>query len=154
MNWEAIGAVGEVAGAIGVIATLLYLTIQIRASSQATEAQASANLSVEMERLLVALSQNDALANAMVNARKGEPLTEVEALKLQYWFGGLLRVCGSHLLQGNRGALSYDVEEPLSNILRNHAEVDVFREIMEGTVKYRRASSEFLGWLESEVLAK
>jgi hypothetical protein len=30
MNWEAIGAVGEVLGAIGVIATLAYLAIQIR----------------------------------------------------------------------------------------------------------------------------
>lgn len=30
MNWEAVGAIGEVAGAIAVIATLLYLSVQIR----------------------------------------------------------------------------------------------------------------------------
>ena len=30
MNWEAIGAVGEVVGALGVIASLSYLAIQIR----------------------------------------------------------------------------------------------------------------------------
>ncbi len=30
MNWEAIGAVGEVLGAIGVIVTLGYLAVQIR----------------------------------------------------------------------------------------------------------------------------
>ena len=30
MNWEAIGAVGEIVGAIAVIATLFYLAIQIR----------------------------------------------------------------------------------------------------------------------------
>ena len=35
MNWEAIGAVGEVAGAIGVIATLLYLAAQIRQNTRA-----------------------------------------------------------------------------------------------------------------------
>ena len=33
MNWEAIGAVGEVAGAAGVIATLGYLALQIRANT-------------------------------------------------------------------------------------------------------------------------
>ena len=33
MNWEAIGAVGEVVGAIGVIATLGYLAVQIRQNS-------------------------------------------------------------------------------------------------------------------------
>ena len=35
MNWEAIGAVGEILGAIGVIATLLYLTTQIRQNTKA-----------------------------------------------------------------------------------------------------------------------
>ena len=38
MNWEAIGAVGEIAGALGVIATLLFLGFQIRLSSKATTA--------------------------------------------------------------------------------------------------------------------
>ena len=33
MNWEAIGAIGELAGAIGVIVTLVYLAIQIRQNS-------------------------------------------------------------------------------------------------------------------------
>ena len=36
MNWEAIGAVGEILGAIAVVATLIYLSIQIRHSSTQT----------------------------------------------------------------------------------------------------------------------
>ena len=36
MNWEMIGAVGEILGAAAVIATLAYLSRQIRASTQAT----------------------------------------------------------------------------------------------------------------------
>jgi hypothetical protein len=35
MNWGAIGAIGEILGAIGVIATLLYLTTQIRQNTKA-----------------------------------------------------------------------------------------------------------------------
>ncbi len=34
MNWEALGAIGEIAGAIGVIVTLLYLSAQIRESNR------------------------------------------------------------------------------------------------------------------------
>ena len=34
MNWEAIGAIGEVAGAVGVIASLLYLSLQIRQNTR------------------------------------------------------------------------------------------------------------------------
>ena len=48
MNWEAIGAVGEVLGAAGVIISLLYLAVQIRGDARAkraatTHAQSQAN---------------------------------------------------------------------------------------------------------------
>jgi hypothetical protein len=36
MNWEAAGAVGEIIGAIGVIASLLYVAMQVRASNNAS----------------------------------------------------------------------------------------------------------------------
>ncbi len=34
MNWEALGAIGETLGALGVIVTLVYLAIQIRQNTQ------------------------------------------------------------------------------------------------------------------------
>jgi len=37
MNWEAIGAIGEIIGAAAVVATLVYLARQIRAQSKAYE---------------------------------------------------------------------------------------------------------------------
>ncbi len=37
MNWEAIGAIGETLGAVGVIATLAYLAVQIRHSNRDAE---------------------------------------------------------------------------------------------------------------------
>lgn len=40
MNWEALGAIAEAVGAAGVIATLAYLAIQIRANTAALSAQA------------------------------------------------------------------------------------------------------------------
>lgn len=36
MNWDAIGAVAEAVGAVGVIASLLYLAVQVRASTRAS----------------------------------------------------------------------------------------------------------------------
>jgi hypothetical protein len=47
INWDAIGAVGEVVGAAGVIATLAYLALQIRHSWKATGVETYQNLSVE-----------------------------------------------------------------------------------------------------------
>jgi len=33
MNWDAIGSIGEIAGAIGVVVSLVYLATQIRQNS-------------------------------------------------------------------------------------------------------------------------
>lgn len=37
MNWEAAGAIGEIVGAVAVVATLVFLTIQLRQSTKATQ---------------------------------------------------------------------------------------------------------------------
>jgi hypothetical protein len=44
MNWDAIGAVGEILGAAGVIITLIYLSGQIRQSNRQIRGEAIANL--------------------------------------------------------------------------------------------------------------
>jgi hypothetical protein len=36
MNWEAIGAIGEIGGALGVIVTLIYLSVQLRQNTKAS----------------------------------------------------------------------------------------------------------------------
>jgi hypothetical protein len=43
MNWEALGAIGEVVGAAGVVVTLLYLAVQVRLSRHATDANTQVN---------------------------------------------------------------------------------------------------------------
>lgn len=43
MNWEAIGAVGEILGAAGVIITLVYLAVQVRQNSVLLERSVDAN---------------------------------------------------------------------------------------------------------------
>ena len=44
MNWEAIGAIGELVGAVGVIATLAYLAVQIRQNSQAVRSSTRSDI--------------------------------------------------------------------------------------------------------------
>jgi hypothetical protein len=55
MNWEAIGAIGEIIGALAVVASLAYLALQIRhsaASTQfATELEASKQFSAFVARI-------------------------------------------------------------------------------------------------------
>ncbi len=39
MNWDAIGSIGEIVGAIATVATLLYLSLQIRANTRTNKRQ-------------------------------------------------------------------------------------------------------------------
>ena len=50
MNWEAIGAVGEVGGAIAVVATLVYLAAQIRHSAESNLASTQFGIQSEFNR--------------------------------------------------------------------------------------------------------
>lgn len=51
MHWQALGAIGELGGAIGVVATLVYLSIQIRQNSAVTKAQTRAQISLYADRI-------------------------------------------------------------------------------------------------------
>ena len=68
MSWEAIGAIGEVAGAFGVILTLIYLAIQLRQNTKASKITAVQN-SVEN------------------SARFSELVAEDEDLGRTFWVG-------------------------------------------------------------------
>ena len=78
MNWEALGAIGEIIGAAGVIATLAFLAFQIRQNSsllknntrqleqnhQVAIAQAIAQSDAQSDPMLV-VAQSDELSNIM-----------------------------------------------------------------------------------------
>ncbi len=152
MNWEALGAIGEIVGAIAVVVTLVYLALQVRSSARATEAQVHASLSSEMEHLATSMAQDDALSEAMSLALKSKDLTEKQQIKLSWWFGGFLRVCESHIIQRRLGSTGIHLEKPVSTILKRYAHIDFFRKILADTVRDGTASAEFLEFLQTDVL--
>ncbi len=79
MNWEAIGAVGEAVGAIGVVATLAYLAVQIRQNTGATRAASHHAVIEALNQGNLAQAQDAELAQIFVSGLKDRGvLTEVE----------------------------------------------------------------------------
>ena len=62
MNWEAIGAVGEIASAIGVIASLIYLASQIRIQNSESQSRAISDIGTKWNTILGDLATNLELA--------------------------------------------------------------------------------------------
>ena len=68
MNWEAIGAIGEVGGAIAVVMTLVYLARQIRQSTQATRIAAYHQAQEQTWSVGAAISTDSRLAEILAKA--------------------------------------------------------------------------------------
>jgi hypothetical protein len=89
LNWEAVGAIGEVVGAVGVIATLVYLAYQIRQNTIQLEqsilsARASAvNASqVTLRENRQSIFEDGEMADIFLRGnRDPESLTELEQLR-------------------------------------------------------------------------
>ena len=89
MNWDAIGAIGEIIGAIAVVATLFYLAIQVRetrkdAKLSAIQAQRSAVQANRELRIQMFCSERDSpyIPAIRIKADHGEELDEEEKLRL------------------------------------------------------------------------
>jgi hypothetical protein len=70
MNWEAIGAIGEIAGAIGVIATLLYLSVQVRSSTLASKVESKLAATRMYTDFLSGLIQSPEINEIYLRGRK------------------------------------------------------------------------------------
>lgn len=70
MNWDAIGAIAELLGAIGVIGSLVYLTTQLKASTQASHIEAKFRLTDRMADFGDMLINDPKLNDIMLRGRR------------------------------------------------------------------------------------
>ncbi|MFT5442735.1 MAG: hypothetical protein ACI8W3_001779 [Myxococcota bacterium] len=90
MNWDAVGAIGEVLGALTVVATLFYLSSQIRQNAHAlnrsNEYARAASIhesNSHFSQVFAQLAQDAVLASIYHRALAGEPLDETETVRFQ-----------------------------------------------------------------------
>ena len=69
MNWEAIGTVAEVISAAGVIASLIYLAVQIRQSTKVSRAETTKDLYLASREAILDIASNDSLAKIWTEIR-------------------------------------------------------------------------------------
>ncbi len=79
VNWDAIGAVGEIVGAVAVVATLFYLARQIRDSTQQAKMASVAELNALYNDAFLPIYNNrESMAIWVKGASVPEELDEVE----------------------------------------------------------------------------
>jgi hypothetical protein len=87
MNWEAVGATASLLAAVGVIATLIYLSIQIRQNTKAVRSSSIQNLVQSFSTTAQAAVENEYIIPLLLKANAGaEALTQEERVRLHFWF--------------------------------------------------------------------
>jgi len=118
MNWDAIGAVGEILGALGVVASLAYLAIQIRKSDQTARANEKATRSAtasDVARSLSSWYSNLGLGEVGGTIfRKGmrdpESLTEEQLADFLYLIHGAMLLYQNAFVLGQEGTLDSSLQ--------------------------------------------
>jgi hypothetical protein len=81
MNWEAIAAISQLVGTIGVIFTLAFLAVQVRGNTKVANAQARHSISEFVLRIAIFRAEH---ADRFAKLESGAELTDGDRL-FQYW---------------------------------------------------------------------
>ena len=93
MNWEAIGAIGEVVGAVAVISTLIYLAVQIRQNNRNLAEATSASISQSFASINSRISSDEQFAELFIRGRDDiDALNPVELERFRAFVQDILNV--------------------------------------------------------------
>ena len=107
MNWDAIGAVGEIIGAIAVVASLIYLATQIRQSRHESQAASRDSMAKLTTDILLRVAENSELASIFRRGQNNiENLSEDEALQFICLLYSIFESWETAFSQLKRGTMS------------------------------------------------
>jgi len=129
MNWDTIGAIGEIVAAIAVVATLLYLSKQIRQNSRSVEISALRDTTAQWNHWSEMLATSADLADVVAKGNNSYgSLSESESLR----YGAFVQAF-------------FDNVESYRELVSKH-QVDKDLAVLESIVARRIEASGFSVW--------
>jgi hypothetical protein len=120
MSWEAWAAIGQLIGAAGVIASLIFVGVQVRQSVRATKANAFQGLASTIISLNMSHLDNPYITGIINRAAKGEALTASEHQQYVALILSGIRLAQSAHYQAQLGLLDKaKLESVVYNLVRH-----------------------------------
>ena len=150
MNWEAVGAISELVGAIAVLVSLLYLANQIRRSTATTRVQTVQHL----------LTSDTASADSMIagplpeilaKLESGERLTPGEVSAYTLYMRGRITEAWQVFYQRQNGMIEEQVAAALLRRFEFFARGRLFRAVWHRNLKLG-FPTEFQEYVESQMV--
>ena len=92
MNWEAVGAIGEVGGAIAVVVTLVYLAIQVQQANSNSQKVALTEIITLYQHHSAVVASDDNAEAFLKGLRDYAGLTAIERVKFNMCIAGHMNV--------------------------------------------------------------
>jgi hypothetical protein len=126
MNWDAIGAIGEIVAAAAVLITLIYLAVQIRQntnqmerSDRAARGQSYQDLLTGLQSHLAPLALDESTSDLFHRGLKNfESLNDLEQFRFNWLMGGHIVTNENVFYQREEGMLSEERSEQLFQSLQ------------------------------------
>jgi hypothetical protein len=149
VTWEAIGAIGEVLGALGVIATLGYLAVQVRQNTRTSRASA---LSLALRDISELTNHNERYVASLHRAEQGEALSSEEAVHMVERHVSIMRTYENFWLQWQLGSLTEEQFGRYADTLRWTLSVRTARKLWRAVQSCFDPG--FVAYVEAEALAE
>ena len=135
MNWEAIGAIGEILGAAAVVASLIYLGIQTRSNARSLKANAIWNAETVFGDLNFSTARDPAFAEltnrAFAPGADREDFSPIEISQLQLALRGAMQYNQAQWALWQEGMLPDELWERRKTFARGFINIPVLRELWE-----------------------
>lgn len=150
MNWEAIGAIGEIVGATAVVVTLIYLTTQIRQNTRQLASTSLQGLADRAENRMLLMASSADFAGILAKSQNDpQSLSEREVIQLNGWHGAWMTDLEETYRQFKLGTVTPATMAARVRMYRSLYAVPLVRSFWADTRDF--CEPEFVEWLEQQL---
>ena len=132
MNWDAIGAVGEIVGASAVVVTLIYLAIQVAHARRAQQAEAIRSNRIERREYHTGVRDSPYIPIIFSRIENGEEITKEDEFRLLNHYAATWGLWYSEWVQTQlqwRGPYATSQETTFHILFSQPRSLDFFEEV-------------------------
>ena len=124
MSWEAVGAIAELLGAIAILATIIYLAIQVRQAGSQLRSSSTQTATQRLYDRALLVAQNKELADLIARASSGnEDFDATETTRIMSYVAAVMVDAEESYRQYSMGNINYEeFEERGVNAARHISE--------------------------------
>ena len=123
MNWQIISTIAEMIGALGVIASLIYLASQIRQSTKVARAEITKDLYLASRTAIMELAANDELAKIWTDIRQFE---SIDIARRYAFYQSFFRLYELQFNLANKDLLDDSIARSYTLIIRMFTKTNYF----------------------------